>query len=807
MFSHLIRNLRKGPAPWAALAATLTLLSLFIFLGAPAAPAETLPLPAPPFEGKIGKTYKDSVPDFPKPVQAPKDAPNVLLIILDDVGFGQAGTFGGPVPTPTLDRLAQNGLRYNQLHTTALCSPTRAALLTGRNHHSVGVGNIMEFATGYPGYDAIMPKSAATIAEILKQHGFSTAAFGKWHLAPGRECTTLGPFDRWPTGQGFQYYYGFLAAETNQFYPALFENKNPVSPPATPEEGYILNKDLADKAIKWLHYQNSVSPHKPFFIYYATGACHAPHHAPQEWIDKFKGKFAQGWDKVREETYARQQKLGVIPPKTKLTSRPPEIPGWDNLPPDQKRLFAHMQEAFAAYLAHTDHEIGRVVEAIRQLGKLDNTMVIYIVGDNGPSAEGTMEGTLNEVAACGNGIIEPLGVMLKRYDEIGGPKTMGHYPVGWAWAGSSPLKWVKQVASHFGGTRNPMVISWPQRITDKGGLRPQFHHVIDLAPTILEVTGIQAPTMVNGVKQKPLEGVSLAYTFDQAGAQAKTRHLTQYFEMFGNRALYHDGWMASARHGRLPWQTMGHATGDFDHDKWELYQVSEDFSQADDLAAKYPQKVKDLQELFWQEAKKYNVLPLDDRFVERVLDTRKRLASPRKSFTYYPGATRVNAELAPDIFNRSYSITALVDNPDGKAQGVLVTQGGKFGGYSLFVKDGKPTFVYNWGDSARYTVTSQEALPSGKSTIRFDFAWDGGKPGAGGTGTMFINEKKMAGGRLDHTMMTGFSFDETFDVGEDSGTTAGDYRVPFRFTGKLEKLTIDLHEGLGDKGDPAAIRH
>ena len=792
MLSRLIRSPRKRAIRWPTLAATLTLFMLLLFLGAKLAPAESLPLPEPPFKGKIGKTYKDSVPDFPKPVQAPKEAPNILLIILDDVGFGHASTFGGPIPTPTLDSLAQNGLRYNQLHTTALCSPSRAALLTGRNHHSVGVGNIMEFATGYPGYNATMPKSAATISEILRQHGFNTAAFGKWHLAPGRETSSLGPFDRWPTGQGFEYYYGFLAAETNQFYPALFENKNPISPPATPEEGYILNKDLADHAISWLHYQNSVTPNKPFFIYYAPGACHAPHHAPKEWIDKLKGKFDQGWDKVREETYARQKQSGVIPPNTKLTPRPPEIPAWDTLTPEQKRLFARMQEAYGGYLAHTDHEIGRVVEAVRAMGKLDNTMVVYIVGDNGPSAEGTLQGTLNEVAAAGNGIIEPLEVMLKRYDEIGGPNTLGHYPVGWAWAGSSPLKWVKQVASHFGGIRNPMVISWPRRITEKGGLRPQFHHVIDLTPTILEVTGIQAPTMVNGVKQKPIEGVSLAYTFDKAAAQAKGRHLTQYFEMFGNRGIYHDGWMASTRHGRLPWQTMGHSTGDFDQDQWELYHVSEDFSQADDVAAQYPQKVKELQALFVQEAKKYNVLPLDDRFAERVFETWKTLAPARQSFIYYPGTIRVNAEVAPNIFNKSFSISAQVENPDGKAEGVLVAQGSKFGGYALFVQNGKPIFVYNWGDSARYTITSAAPLPSGKSTIRFDFAWDGGNPGAGGTGALFVNDNKTGEGRLERTMMTGFSFDETFDVGEDTGAPAADYRIPFRFTGKLEKVTFDL---------------
>jgi len=770
----------------------MTLLVLFTFIGPHLGVAETLPLPQPPFKGKIGKTYKDSVPDFPKPIKAPKVAPNVLLIMLDDVGFGQAGTFGGPIPTPTLDRLAQNGLRFNQFHTTALCSPTRAALLTGRNHHSVGVGNIMEFATGYPGYDGIMPKSAATVAEILRQHGFATAAFGKWHLAPGRETSPGGPFDRWPTGQGFEYFYGFLPAETNQFYPALCENKNLIPPPKTPEEGYILNKDLADKAITWINYQHATAPDKPFFIYYATGACHAPHHAPKEWIDKFKGKFDQGWDKVREETYARQKQLGVIPGSTQLTARPPEIPAWDSLTPDQKRLFAHMQEAFSGYLAHTDHEIGRVVEAIAQLGKIDNTLVIFIVGDNGPSAEGSLQGTLNEVATAGNLIVEPVEAMLKRYDDIGGPNTVGHYPVGWAWAGSSPLKWVKQVASHFGGTRNPMVISWPRKITDKGGLRSQFHHVIDIAPTILEVTGIAAPTMVNGVKQKPLEGVSLAYTFDPAKAQAKTHRTTQYFEMFGNRGIYHHGWMACTRHGRLPWQTVGHATGDFNADTWELYHVEEDFSQANDLAAKYPQKLKQLQDLFWKEAKKYNVLPLDDRFAERVAEGGGSLIAARRSFTYYPGVVRVNSEMAPNILNKSFSITAEVENTDGKAEGMLVTHGGKFGGYGLFVQNGKPTFVYNWGDSARYTVTSQKPLPQGKSTLRFDFAYDGEKPGAGGTGTFHLNGKKVGEGRIDRTMMVGFSFDECFDVGEDSGTPVGDYRVPFRFSGKLEKVTIDL---------------
>ena len=787
-----MRNLssNRWPTSCEAGAATVILIALLVFLGSHWAAAETLPLPRPVFKGKIGQTYKDSTPDFPKPLEAPKDAPNVLLIILDDVGFGQAGTFGGPAPTPTLDRLAQNGLRYNQFHTTALCSPTRAAMLTGRNHHSVDVGNIMEFGTGFPGYDSMMPKSAATIATILKDHGFNTAAFGKWHLTPDWETSPAGPFDRWPTGQGFEYYYGFIFAETNQFYPALCENTKFISPPATPEQGYTLNRDLADKAIDWLRYQNSVAPDKPFFIYYATGACHAPHHAPREWIDKFKGKFDQGWDKLREETWTRQKQLGVIPADTKLTARPPEIPAWDSLTPDQKKVFARMQEAFSGYLAQTDHEIGRVVDAVAQLGKMDNTIVIYIVGDNGPSAEGTLQGTLNEVAAAGSGIVEPIEVLLKRYDDIGGPNSVGHYPVGFAWAGSSPLKWVKQVASHFGGTRNPMVISWPRLIKDKGGIRPQFHHVIDIVPTLLEVTGIPAPTMVDGVKQKPMEGVSLAYTFDQA--KAKSRHLTQYFEMFGNRGIYHDGWMASARHGRLPWETMGHGTGNFEADRWELYHVDKDFSQAEDLTAQYPQKLKQLQALFLTEAKKYNVLPLDDRFAERAAADRPSLTRARQSFTYYPGAVRLPSGSAPNLLNKSYSITAWVDNPDGKAEGVLVTHGGKFGGYGLFVQNGKPTFVYNWGQSARYTVTAAEPLPPGKSTIRFDFASDGSKPGEGGTAAIFVNDKKVGEGRIDRTMISGYSFDESFDVGEDSGTPAGDYPLPFRYTGKLEKLTVDL---------------
>ncbi len=767
-----------------------------------APPRNVLPLLAPPFNGSIGRTTKDSTPDFPKEVQAPKGAPNILLILTDDVGFGASSTFGGPIPTPTFDRLAKNGLRYNQFHTTALCSPTRAALLTGRNHHTCASGVIMEMGTGYPGYNTLMPKSCGSVAEVLKQNGYSTSWYGKNHNVPDWHTSQAGPFDLWPTGLGFNYFYGFLGGDTDQWHPALFENTRPIQPPHN-DPTYHLDRDLADKAIAWISEQKAVAPQKPFFAYYSTGTAHAPHHAPKDWIAKFKGKYDQGWDKVREETLERQKKLGVVPPNTKLTERPKEIPAWDTLSPDQKRLYARMMEVYAAALAHADHHIGRVIDAIEQTGELDNTLIIYIQGDNGPSAEGTLQGTTNEVATAANGVTEDLKYLLSMMDELGGPKTYNHYPVGWAHAMASPMQWTKQVASHFGGTRNGMVMSWPKRIKDKGGVRSQFHHVIDIAPTLLEAVGLPAPTSINGVPQKPMEGVSMVYSFDDA--KAPSRRKTQYFELLANRALVHDGWMASTTPKRLPWVTIGFTPSPDDYE-WELYHIAEDFSQAENLAAKNPKKLRELQDLWWAEAAKYNVLPLDSSFSERVDPAiRPSLTAGRTTFTYRPGMIRIPEGATPDIKNKSYSITAEVVIPEGGANGVLATQGGRFGGWGLLVLDGKPVFVHALSNQERhkYKVAAKEKLASGKHTIRFEFKYDGGGIGKGGTGTLLVDGKKVAEDHIPATVAARFSLDETFDVGEDTGTPViEDYadKMPFRFTGKLDKLTIDLKpEQLGLK--------
>lgn len=755
----------------------------------PAAAQQVLPRPEERFGGTIGRTYHDSQPDFPQPVKAPKDAPNILLILLDDVGFGQASTFGGPVATPTLDRLAKSGLRYNRFHTTALCSPTRAALLTGRNHHSVATGVVMELGSGYPGYNTIWPKSAASIAEILRQNGYSTSAYGKWHNTPDWETSAVGPFDRWPTHMGFEYFYGFFGGDTNQWDPALIENTRPIAKPRDTKD-YHFTTDMTDKAIAWLRTQQSVAPDRPFFVYYAPGATHAPHHVPKEWIDKYKGKFDHGWDRQRELTFAHQREIGVIPADARLTPRPQEIPAWDSLSADQQRLYARMHEVFAGFLEHTDHEIGRVVDAIEQLGELDNTLVVYIVGDNGASAEGGPVGTTNEIMVI-NGVREDFEHTLKLINALGGPHTSPHYPVGWAHAGSTPFQWMKQVASHFGGTRNPLVISWPKRITDKGGIRTQFHHVIDIVPTILEAVGLEAPGVVNGVPQKPIEGVSMTYTFD--GAEAKGRRTTQYFEMLGHRAIYHQGWVAGARHGRPPWD-LGGATASFDQDRWELYNIEEDFSQADNLAGEEPQKLRELQDLWFVEAAKYNVLPLDDRLGARIdAGSRPNLTAGRTTFTYYPGSVRLPEGSAPNVKGKSHRITAEVGIPASDVGGVLATQGGRFAGYSLFVQDGRPVYVYNLFGKERVTITSSEKIPVGKATVRYEFTADNGKPGAGGTGRLFINDKSVGEGRIEHTVPFRISLDETFDVGEDTGTPVTEtYAVPSRFTGRLEKVTVEL---------------
>jgi len=751
--------------------------------------AKVLPIPQPSFQGKIGITYQESKPDFPAPITAPKNAPNVLLVLLDDVGFVQASTFGGPVETPNLTRLAEKGLRYNQFHTTALCSPTRAALLTGRNHHSVGTGVVEELGTGFPGYTTILPKSAATVAEVLRQNGYNTAAFGKWHNTPDYETSAVGPFDRWPTWLGFEYFYGFLGGDTNQWSPALVENTKRVAPPINNPD-YHLTPDLVDHAITWIRSQQSIAPDKPFFTYLATGATHAPHHAPKAWIDKYKGKFDQGWDKLREQTFVRQKQLGVIPANAQLTPRPKELPAWDSLSKEDQKIYAHEMEVFAGFLAHTDDEVGRLINAIDQIGELDNTLVFYIVGDNGASAEGGLAGSINELRVF-NKVPESREQLLASLNDLGSPKTFNHYHAAWAWAGTTPFQWTKQIASHFGGTRNPLIIAWGNQIKDRGGIRNQFHHVIDITPTILDAAGITVPTEVDGVKQQKLEGTSLVYTFDNS--DAPSHHKTQYFEMFGNRAIYDEGWVAAARHPRLPWQ--GTIDADFQQDPWELYNIEEDFSEANNLAAENPKKLEKLQKLFLSEARQYQVLPLDDRLSERFdVTSRPSPAAGRTTFTYYPGLAPIPEGSAPSLKNRSFSITADVEIPESGAEGVLLTQGGRFAGWGFFLEDSKPTYLYNFVNAERYKIQSPEKLPSGKSTIRFDFDNDGGEVGAGGTGKLFINDQQVAEGRIEKTVPYRLALDETFDVGRDTGTPVVEtYQVPFAFTGHLQKVTLNLN--------------
>ncbi|MBZ5697450.1 MAG: arylsulfatase [Acidobacteriia bacterium] len=761
----------------------------FTCWGLPLYAQEVLPKPEPPFKGKIGRTYKESQPDKIPITKALASAPNVLVVLIDDVGFGGWSTFGGQIPTPNLDRLANMGLRYTRFHTTALSSPTRAALLTGRNHHSVGTGVITEMGSGYPGYSGQIPKSAAMVSEILRQNGYGTAFFGKNHNIPDWETSVSGPYDRWPALQGFDHFYGFVGGETNQWAPGLYRDNQPVEMtiPKGKEGHYTLNDSLADEAINYIFHQKSVTPDRPFFVYYAPGATHAPHHVPKEWMDKFKGQFDQGWDKYREETYKRQLKIGVVPPNTKLTPRPKEIPAYDSLTPDQKRVAARLMEAFAGFTAQTDYEVGRVLDALEQIGQLHNTLIFWIIGDNGASMEGTPYGCFNESAALG-GIPEDPAYIVQHLDEIGGPNAYNHYPVGWAWAMNTPFQWGKQIASHLGGVRNPMVIAWPDRIKDQGGLRTQFHHVIDIAPTILEAAKISEPNEVNGAKQKPIEGVSMMYSFDKANAEGTRK--VQYFEMLGNRALYKDGWMASVRHGRLPW-TLG--TYDFDKDTWELYDLAHDFSQGNDLAAQYPDKLKEFQNAFWGEAEKYQVLPLDDRLTERIADTtlRPSLIAGRTTYTYYPGTVRVPYSSAAQLTNRSYTITAYVDVPPGGSDGVLVAEGGVPGGYVLFIKDGRPTYESNYAAQTRYKVTSSEVLASGPNVIRMEFRYDGGGLGKGGTVILFVNDKKVGEGRLAKSAWGRFTL-EDFDIGEDSGSPVSNaYASPNRYTGKLKKVVID----------------
>lgn len=780
---------------WMASAAIM-IISAIPLIGVAQEPAtinrDQLPIPDPAFTGKIGQTFEDSKPDFPQPVKAPAGAPNVVLIMLDDLGFGQPGTFGGPVPTPALDALADTGLRYNRFHTTAICSPTRAALLTGRNHHQVGMGTITELATGYPGYNSVWPKSTASVARILRDNGYSTAAFGKWHNTPDWETQPNGPFNHWPTGLGFDYWYGFQGGETSQWEPQLYRNTLAVEPAKRPEEGYHLTTDLVDDAISWVKREQAVTPDKPYFVYFAPGATHAPLHAPKDWIDRFKGQFDQGWDKVREETLARQKKLGVVPADTVLTPRPKEIPGWDSLDADAKKLYARHQEAFAGFLAHTDHEVGRLLEVIHSLPNSDNTLIIYIAGDNGPSAEGSLTGTLNNIMTQ-NGIPDSVEQQLGKMDEIGGPLHENHYPVGWAWAGTAPFQWMKRVPSHFGGTRNGMVVSWPAKIGEAGGLRTQFSHVVDIAPTILAAAQIPQPKLVDGIEQTPMAGLDMGATFKDAKA-AEFRH-NQYFETGGHRAIYHDGWVAASFHG-APWVLTG-SVG-FKDNQWALYDITKDFSQANDLAQKNPEKLKEMQALFDEEARKNQVYPLDDRFAERAKGgDRPSVTSGRKSFVYTSGVTRLPEGSAPPIYQRSHTITANIVVPDAGAEGVIVAEGGGTG-YALYIKEGVITYEYNFFGKEVTSIKSSEKLPSGDVEIVMQYSQKPFKPFVevtGGTVELLVNGKNVGKGEVKSVVPVRFSATETLDVGRDNGAPATPtYReqLPFAFTGEIKTVRFDL---------------
>ena len=723
-------------------------------------------------------------------VTAPQGAPNVVIVLIDDMGFGQSSAFGGPVHMPTCEKLAKNGLRYNRFHTTALCSPTRMALITGRNHHSCNTGSIMETATAFPGNTGVRPENIAPLPEMLRHNGYSTAAFGKYHECPTWEISPSGPFDRWPTRSGFDKFYGFLGGETNQWAPLIYDGVTKIDVPKDPN--YHFTTDMTNQAIAWARYQKALTPEKPFFMYFAPGATHAPHHVPKAWADKYKGQFDHGWDKQREITLANQKKLGVVPENTKLAPKPPGIKDWDAHTADEKRLFARQMEVFAGFGEHTDTEIGRLVTAIEDMGQMENTLFLYVVGDNGASAEGGMVGLFNE-STYFNGVPESVAEILPRIDELGGPMSYNHYAAGWAVAGDTPFSWTKQVAANFGGTRNGLVVHWPKGLQAKNEIRTQFHHVIDVAPTVLEACKLPQPKSVNGVVQHPIEGVSMLYSFNDA--KAAERHTTQYFEIFCNRAIYHDGWVAGTVHSP-PWAAGG-ASVPFDQDKWELYNVAEDFSQSTDLAAKNPEKLKELQALFLKEAVKYHVLPLDDRKLERfnaALVGRPDLLGGRQSQTVYAGMTGMMENVFVNTKNRSHAITAEIEVPKQPAEGVILCQAGRFGGWSLYVSGGKLKYCYNWVGLKRYTIASETLLPTGKATVRYEFTYDGGGAGKGGQGTLFVNGAKVASGRIEHTNAAIFSADETADVGIDEATPVTDeYKEDDNaFTGKIHKVTIDL---------------
>lgn len=752
-----------------------------------AASGTGIPKPDPAFTGTIGETYATSKPAYPQPLRAPAGAPNVLLILLDDVGFGMAGTFGGPVPTPTLDALAKNGLRYNTFHTTALCSPTRAALLAGRNHHSVGNGVITEMGTGFPGYTGIIPQSAALLPKMLGGNGYATAAFGKWHNTPSNEVSPAGPFDRWPTGLGFDYFYGFNQGETDQYYPVLYRNTTPVDPPDTPEHGYHFVEDMTTETINWINNVHAADPDKPWFVYYSSPAVHAPHQVYPEWRKKFTGQFDQGWDSVRAQTFERQKKMGIIPANTQLTPRPPEIPAWDAQPDSAKRVYARLMENYAGYLAYSDAQTARLIEDLQRTGQLDNTLIIFIVGDNGASAEGGLEGTISETASL-LGFQLGLASLIHKFDELGAPGTEPHVPVGWAWSMDAPFQWTKQVASHFGGTRNPMVISWPARIKDVGGVRPQFSHVIDIVPTVLEATGIAAPSEVNGIKQMPIQGVSLMYTFDSAAAPS--HRTVQYFEMLGNRAIYSNGWLAAARHGRLPWENPAGGPPDFKDDKWELYNISEDFSEAHDVAAQNPEKLKELQAQFMAEAKKYDVLPLDDRFAERIDPANRVAGTPRSSWSY-GDAARMPEPIGPLVWPMHHTVVATID-AGATANGFIVGTGGEAGGWALYAVNGKLVYAANSPAAPTTMIRSTIPIPNGKTTVGAEVIPDGGH-GKPATIKLTIGGKPAGEGRVPMILFA-WSI-EPFQVGRDDiSPISPDYhgKGGFPFNRGIEEVKFDL---------------
>ena len=780
-------------------------------VGSPCATApiggKQLPPVPDKFEGKIERNAAQSTPWWAPRVVPPKGAPNVLLIMTDDSGFGVPSTFGGVIPTPTLDRVAAMGLRYTNFNSTALCSPTRAALITGRNHHSVGFGVIAEQSTGFPGYNSVISRDKATIGRILKDNGYRTSWFGKDHNTPTYQASAAGPFDQWPTGMGFDYFYGFVGGDANQWEPNLFRGTTAIYP-YVGHPGWNLTTAQADDAITYLKRLNAVSPEQPFFVYYVPGGTHAPHHPTPEWDKKISDMhlFDQGWNKLRETIFANQKKLGVIPQDAQMTPWPHDLlKNWDELTPDEKKMFLRQVDVFAAYVAYTDNEIGRVIDEVEKQGKLDNTLIIYINGDNGNSAEGTLIGTPNEVAMF-NQVMVPVEDQLKYfYDAWGTNMTYPHMAVAWSWAFDTPFSWTKQIASHFGGVRQGMAVAWPGHITDKGGIRTQFAHMIDIVPTILEATGIPAPDVVDGIPQKPIEGTSFAYTFDKANANVPSRHHTQYFEMMGDHAIYHDGWIASTKVMRPPWVTAGPVSQDPASFPYELYDLTHDWTQANNVAAKYPDKVKEMDKLFWQEAAKYQVMPLDATVATRLIAPRPSLSAGRTHFTWDGPITGTPNGDAPSILNASYTFTAEVEVPQDGGNGMIVTQGGRFGGYGFYVLKGKPTFTWNLVDLQRVKWQSADPLTPGKHTLEFGFKYNGlgmgtlafnniSGIGQGGTGVLKVDGKVVATQTMEHTLPLILQWDENFDIGSDTETPVDDqdYQTPFAFNGKLTKLTLNI---------------